>query len=74
MEQTTKVETIEVQSRWRSSIMWYSVTANLLSLGELTGFWNWAGIDLGTAGKVVAVILLLLTNIGYLNNPSNKKF
>lgn len=63
---------MELQSRWKSKVMWAAVVAQVIALMEMTGAFKALGIDAGLAGDVVAGILQLLVLFGVLQNPTNK--
>jgi len=69
METTLKV--VETQSRWKSSILWASIIAQVLVILQLTGAFAKIGLDAGFIGNVVAAVLQLLVTVGVLNNPTS---
>jgi|GEM_PF-1160617 len=69
METTLKV--VETQSRWKSSILWASIIAQVLVILQLTGVFAKIGLDAGFIGNVVAAVLQLLVTVGVLNNPTS---
>lgn len=57
------------QNRFRSPVLWASVSAQILSILVLVGV-----IDTGlseTINNVVGAVLQLLATFGILNNPTN---
>jgi uncharacterized membrane protein len=60
------------QSRWRSKVMWAAIAANLIALLQLTGALSRLGIDAGKLGDAVAIVLAMLSNIGIINDPTNR--
>jgi uncharacterized membrane protein len=69
MQTTPKV--VETQSRWKSSILWASIIAQVLVILQLTGAFAKIGLDAGFIGNVVAAVLQLLVTVGVLNNPTS---
>jgi len=69
MESTLKV--VATQSRWKSSILWASIIAQVLVILQLTGAFAKIGLDAGFIGNVVAAVLQLLVTVGVLNNPTS---
>ncbi|HOF38698.1 MAG TPA: hypothetical protein PLD73_01395 [Candidatus Hydrogenedentes bacterium] len=59
------------QSRWRSSVLWASIVAQVIAIGQLTGVWAKIGIDAGWLGDVLAAVLQLLVIVGVVNNPTS---
>ncbi len=60
------------QSRWKSKVLWASIVAQLIALGQLTGLWAVLGVDAGQIGDITAIVLGLLSTIGIINNPRDK--
>ncbi len=61
------------QNRWRSKVLWSSIIAQLIAIGQLTGLWQRLGIDAGQVGDIAAAVLALLATIGIVNNPTSKE-
>lgn len=59
------------QSRWQSKVLWASIIAQVIAIGQLTGLWASIGIDAGKLGDVLAAILQLLVIVGVVNNPTD---
>jgi uncharacterized membrane protein len=59
------------QSRWKSSILWTAIIAQVIALLQLTGAFKAMGVDAGYIGNIVASVLQLLVILGIINNPSD---
>lgn len=60
-----------MQNRFKSKVFWASLAAQIISLLQLTGIWRELGIDAGTVGDVIALVLQILVTVGLLNNPTD---
>jgi len=58
------------QNRLRSWVVWTSIVAQIISLGQITGLWASLGVDAGMIGDVAAGVLQMLVIFGILNNPT----
>ncbi len=61
------------QNRWKSKVLWASLIAQFIAIGQLTGVWAALGLDPGQVGEIAATILAILVTIGILNNPTDKE-
>ena len=68
---TPVTATIVKQSRWKSSILWASIIAQVIVIVQITGVLKDLGFDAGVVGNIVAAVLQLLVTAGVLNNPSD---
>lgn len=59
------------QSRWKSKVLWASIAAQVISIGQLTGLWAKLGVDAGLIGNIVAGVLQLAVIVGVVNDPTN---
>src|SRR5665648_849488 len=69
--QIRKKELTMEQNRFKSSVFWSAVVAQIISIGQFTGIWAKYGIDAGMIGDVVAGVLQLAVLVGLLNNPTD---
>jgi uncharacterized membrane protein len=60
------------QPRLKSKVVWAAIIAQLITIGQLTGMFQRAGIDAGVVGDTVAAVLQVLVLFGILNNPTDK--
>jgi uncharacterized membrane protein len=60
------------QPRLNSKVVWASIIAQLITIGQLTGLFQRIGIDAGVVGDVTAAVLQVLVLFGILNNPTDK--
>jgi uncharacterized membrane protein len=61
------------QSRFKSKVLWTALAAQIISLGQLTGLWKELGVDAGTLGNIVALVLQICVTVGVLNDATNPK-
>jgi uncharacterized membrane protein len=62
----------QVQSRWKSKAFWILLTGQIIALIELLGGFKAIGVDLGTAGTVVAMVIeIVFSVLNGANNPTN---
>lgn len=65
-------ETLVVQNRWKSWVVWTSIAAQIIALFGFLGLWSKWGISVETVEKTIAAILQILVLAGVLNNGSLK--
>lgn len=63
---------MEKQNRFKSKVVWTSVIAQIIVIGQLTGLFAKIGLDAGLVGDVCAAVLQLFVLFGVLNDPTNK--
>jgi len=61
------------QNRFTSKIVWVSILAQLIVVGQLTGLFARLGLDAGLINDVGAAVLQLFVLFGVLNDPTNKQ-
>lgn len=61
----------EVQSRWRSKVLWLSIVAQIIAIGQLVGLWTRLGIDAGALGNAAAGVIGIAATVGIINDPTN---
>ena len=70
----TVIKTVEEtpkQSRWKSYVLWAAIAGQVLAVLQFTGAFKAMGIDAGTVGNVIAIVLQVLVAVGVINNPEN---
>ena len=60
------------QSRFTSKIVWVSILAQLIVIGQLTGLFARWGLDAGVINDIGSSLLQLFVLFGVLNDPTNK--
>ena len=60
------------QNRFKSWVVWSSIAAQIIALGQLTGLFAKYGLDAGAIGDIIAAVLQILVIAGILNNPTSK--
>lgn len=58
------------QPRWKSKVLWASVLAQIVSLLQLLGVFQKMGVDAGTVGNAIAIVLQIFVTFGVLNDPT----
>jgi len=58
-----------MQSRWKSPVLWAATIANIATVIGL--FWPTLNID--PFIKAAGIVVVILTEFGILNNPTNPK-
>ena len=61
------------QNRWESKVLWASVIAQVVVLGQLTGLFAAIGVDAGWVQDVLTAILQMAVIIGIINNPTDAR-
>lgn len=65
------VDTVRVQSRFRSWAMWISVLGAMWTIASALGLPQKWGIEEGTFKTIVDAIGVILIGFGVLNNPTD---
>lgn len=64
-------ETLIVQSRWKSKVVWASILATMLTLLGNLGLYEALGIEKEPLQHMIDAVLALLVAFGVLNNPTD---
>lgn len=61
------------QNRWKSKVVWLTIIALVLILGDNYNLWAVIGMTNEVFQKVADLILAVLVGVGILNNPTDKE-
>ncbi len=59
------------QCRWKSKIVWTTITALLVMVGGNLGLWDAIGVTGESFQTAVDLVLSALVAVGILNNPTD---
>lgn len=61
------------QNRFKSPVVWTTVTGAVIVLLGQWGLWDFVGIKPELIQNTIVTIILTLISFGILNNPTNKE-
>ena len=64
---------LEKQNRWKSKVLWVTITSAIIALIGNLGLYDVIGIEKTAIESVVNVILTILVSFGILNNPTDSE-
>jgi uncharacterized membrane protein len=72
LKKITKIGEYEKQSRWKSKVLWVSLSSALLLLLGEWGMYEKIGIEQELIQHTIDFILLVLVALGVINSPDSK--